>query len=960
MAKLATFPARAFTTSGTLTGASGFQLYGYEAGTTTPKAFYTDSTGTVAQSNPMTLPSSGTIVVWLGSGSYKFDLKDTLGVSQPGYPIDNIEGESTFLQFRLVSTIDDMKALESGESDYVFVSGKDTKGDGFSATYYWNSSSTASDDGLDVIEIDSAPATGRFLRLSQEAFEVESYASLRALPAGIYKSVRVAGRLARGDGGDGIFDWISTSTSDDDQGIILKPNGYASAGRWIRRREDTKRVNAVWFGLTGGSSSSLPQSQTIMTNNVKALMRATNSLPVGVLFVPGRDTWYGINSTIIPGCMVLATTLNSTVTSLTVDVILEETPQTGTLYISKDTRESAPISVSYTSWTGNTFTIASTDFSGNVCTAGNCVTLKDKLENGSNWQLLGDDGTIYWGGPASGRMFECSDPYFTFVSMEKIKLRGWYAGTVSVAESTSGRGFANEGANYGRTNIGHFHYYFSQITGTWFLANESSTPFALNPGDGGNNGGNDFEFHNCYFNFCGTGIILGLPDQSFINCTFQNVNIAVQMGANSRASFTRCYLGGLKAVFQIAPGCVGINVAYTWFEQTGTIIKYATPGSPVELPSGLNITDCRFANALSYGNVVSDYPVLLQQPSTLATGLTGVTTSIVASTVLAKETTTEGGIPERGFLRVYANGGGYYYSGTAYKVYYSSFNHGTKTFGGIKNHYSIATTLDSATQTSVVVEGSIGAHTKASGNLDITRDDGTITTVAYSSWTGSTFTITSTDFSTNNARAGKLVKADTDFTSVPASAGNLLQIQRNGSFLDTRDITGNINLRGGDFAGENANNDITVNPNYANVNIDNVKNSNYWPLRFVNTSGTDIEGGAGVYIKDSGRQSYGLKAKKDYGSEGDFISFTGTIATTGLANNTSAAYSFSLPGAILTQNRPVLTVYCYDTDRVFVTARVTAADTLSISVFNSTGGSLASDIKINGQYKSCLRNEILI
>lgn len=57
---------------------NGGKIYTYSAGTTTPKSTYTDATGTIAASNPVTLDSAGRCQMW-GSGAYKFVVKDSLG-----------------------------------------------------------------------------------------------------------------------------------------------------------------------------------------------------------------------------------------------------------------------------------------------------------------------------------------------------------------------------------------------------------------------------------------------------------------------------------------------------------------------------------------------------------------------------------------------------------------------------------------------------------------------------------------------------------------------------------------------------------------------------------------------------------------------------------------------------------------------------------------------------------------
>jgi hypothetical protein len=74
--------------------ASGYKIYTYAAGSSTPLSTYTTSAGTVAQSNPIILDSNGYPgnPIWLQSGlTYKFVLTDASDV-QAGIPWDNIAG----------------------------------------------------------------------------------------------------------------------------------------------------------------------------------------------------------------------------------------------------------------------------------------------------------------------------------------------------------------------------------------------------------------------------------------------------------------------------------------------------------------------------------------------------------------------------------------------------------------------------------------------------------------------------------------------------------------------------------------------------------------------------------------------------------------------------------------------------------------------------------------------------
>lgn len=66
-----------FDTDGTFL--AGGKLYTYAAGTTTPQATYTTQAGTTENTNPVTLDTTGSAAVWLGTSLYYFELKDSAG-----------------------------------------------------------------------------------------------------------------------------------------------------------------------------------------------------------------------------------------------------------------------------------------------------------------------------------------------------------------------------------------------------------------------------------------------------------------------------------------------------------------------------------------------------------------------------------------------------------------------------------------------------------------------------------------------------------------------------------------------------------------------------------------------------------------------------------------------------------------------------------------------------------------
>lgn len=75
--------------------------------------------------------------------------------------------------------------------------------------------------------------------------------------------------------------------------------------------------------------------------------------------------------------------------------------------------------------------------------------------------------------------------------------------------------------------------------------------------------------------------------------------------------------------------------------------------------------------------------------------------------------------------------------------------------GGLDlDQFTLNGALTGAAVTSVVVNGSIPADTPTTGTIRILRANGSYSRHAYSAWAGSTFTIASTDFSSNNAANG--------------------------------------------------------------------------------------------------------------------------------------------------------------------------------------------------------------
>ncbi len=123
---------------------------------------------------------------------------------------------------------------------------------------------------------------------------------------------------------------------------------------------------------------------------------------------------------------------------------------------------------------------------------------------------------------------------------------------------------------------------------------------------------------------------------------------------------------------------------------------------------------------------------------------------------------------------------------------------------------SLSTTLNGATETAVVVSVAIPTDTPSSGTIRIQLDSGAYRRVAYTSFTGSTFTIASTDFTGGNvATSGnnvfisyidKLAAGTTEsFTVVFSSTRTLFIRVRDGGGtpIKTFETTGSLGSGGG-------------------------------------------------------------------------------------------------------------------------------------------------------------------
>ena len=140
---------------------TGGLLYTYIAGSSTPKATYSDSTGNTANSNPVVLDSSGRADVWVDTGSYKFVLKDSLGNTI--WTVDDIG--KTILPFSVVNTFSDLRDLDVGSFSLAIVLGFSSIGDGGGGNFVWEASKADADDNGVIICPSGYTGQGRWVRV---------------------------------------------------------------------------------------------------------------------------------------------------------------------------------------------------------------------------------------------------------------------------------------------------------------------------------------------------------------------------------------------------------------------------------------------------------------------------------------------------------------------------------------------------------------------------------------------------------------------------------------------------------------------------------------------------------------------------------------------------------------------------------------------------------------------------
>ncbi len=211
----------------------------YAAGTLNPKDIYTTSTGDVTASNPLELGADGTANFYI-DGTYDLLLKNSAGTTLR--TIDGVSSTGSSSGTGVVNTLALLRGLASGAFTMVNMLGETSTGDGEGGMFWWDSTSSAADDGIYVVQPSSSPATGRWIRLTDDLYVRGATPRLRLADtdgSSTFDIQVVTNRFSIQDsqGGDFLMDADGTTMN----------VGYSSGATVL------KGPNGITIGTTGDS-----------------------------------------------------------------------------------------------------------------------------------------------------------------------------------------------------------------------------------------------------------------------------------------------------------------------------------------------------------------------------------------------------------------------------------------------------------------------------------------------------------------------------------------------------------------------------------------------------------------------------------------------------------------------------------------------------------------------------------
>lgn len=152
---------------------SGGRVFFYEAGTSTPKTVYSDYKGTIPADNPLSLDAEGYVSpatgIRLGTGLYDIRVQRLTAPSTwadyftyPDVAGSGLADAGSLVSMGIINTIQELRDLEAGAYDIVYVLGYYTANDGGARYMKWNGASTSPENGGTYIVPAGTPAIGRW------------------------------------------------------------------------------------------------------------------------------------------------------------------------------------------------------------------------------------------------------------------------------------------------------------------------------------------------------------------------------------------------------------------------------------------------------------------------------------------------------------------------------------------------------------------------------------------------------------------------------------------------------------------------------------------------------------------------------------------------------------------------------------------------------------------------------
>ena len=165
-----------FFITGTNRPLAGGLMYTYKAGTTDPATTYSDDAGTT-NTNPIQLDSDGQCDLFLDDAvSYRIILKNSAGVTQ--FDKDRIAslGSTQVQSFNSIAAL----RLRSGTTiaNAAKTLGYYSAGDGGGNSFYWDSTSVATDNGGTVIKPTAVSGAGRWLAVDTSYINVKQFGAV--------------------------------------------------------------------------------------------------------------------------------------------------------------------------------------------------------------------------------------------------------------------------------------------------------------------------------------------------------------------------------------------------------------------------------------------------------------------------------------------------------------------------------------------------------------------------------------------------------------------------------------------------------------------------------------------------------------------------------------------------------------------------------------------------------------